>query len=56
MPLPESHTIEVRVEAFNLLNTAQLGNPNGQLGSATFGQISTAFDPRVVQLAVKYGF
>ena len=49
-------TLEVRAEAFNLLNHPPLGNPNGVLGSASFGSISSAGDPRVVQLALKYGF
>jgi hypothetical protein len=47
---------ELRAEAFNLLNTPPLGNPNGVLGSASFGTITTAGDPRVVQLAVKVLF
>jgi hypothetical protein len=49
-------TLELRVEAFNLLNDPAFGNPNGVLGSASFGSITTAGDPRVVQLAVKFSF
>ena len=49
-------TIEVRLEAFNLTNTPPLGAPNGTYGSAAFGSITTAGDPRVLQLAVKYQF
>jgi hypothetical protein len=49
-------TLELRTEAFNLLNTPPLGNPNTVLGSANFGSITTAGDPRVVQLAVKWQF
>jgi hypothetical protein len=48
--------IELRAEAFNLLNTPPLGAPNGLAGTAAFGTITTAGDPRVVQLAVKYLF
>jgi hypothetical protein len=36
--------------------TANLGNPNGTFGGSTFGSITTALDPRVVQLAVKVLF
>jgi hypothetical protein len=48
--------IEVRAEVFNLLNTVNLGAPNAVAGAANFGTITTALDPRVVQLAVKYLF
>jgi outer membrane receptor protein involved in Fe transport len=56
LPLGGRSTLEVRAEAFNLLNSPPLGNPNGVLGSASFGSIITAGDPRVVQLSVKFGF
>ncbi len=49
-------SLETRVEAFNLLNTPPLGAPNTILGSAAFGSISSAGDPRVVQLALKLLF
>jgi hypothetical protein len=48
--------LELRGEVFNLLNTPPLGNPNGNAGTAAFGTITTAGDPRVVQLAVKLAF
>ena len=44
------------MEAFNLLNTVQFGAPNGTVGNTAFGTITTAFDPRVIQLAVKIKF
>jgi hypothetical protein len=48
--------LELRAEIFNLFNTVNLGAPATVLGSASFGSITSAFDPRVVQLAVKYLF
>lgn len=48
--------IELRAEVFNLLNTPNLGAPNGVAGSTAFGTITTALDPRVGQLAVKFLF
>ena len=51
-----SQRIEARVEAFNALNWLRPGNPNTTLSSATFGQILTAADPRIMQFAVKYQF
>lgn len=52
----ERRTIEFRVEAFNLLNHIQPMDPNTKLGSALFGQVSTAGDPRIMQFALKYIF
>jgi outer membrane receptor protein involved in Fe transport len=48
--------IELRAEVFNLLNTPPLGTPNAVLGAANFGTITSAGDPRVVQLALKVLF
>jgi hypothetical protein len=56
LALPAGAGLELRVEAFNLFNTTQLGSPNGVLGSAAFGTITTALDPRVIQLAAKVSF
>jgi outer membrane receptor protein involved in Fe transport len=47
---------EVRAEVFNLLNTPPLGAPAAVLGAANFGSITSAGDPRVVQLALKFLF
>jgi hypothetical protein len=47
---------ELRAEIFNLLNTANFGAPATMLGAANLGTITSALDPRVVQLAVKYSF
>ena len=56
VPMPGSAALEIRAEAFNLLNTPPFGNPNAVLGAANFGTITTAGDPRVIQLAVKLQF
>jgi hypothetical protein len=47
---------EVRAEAFNVTNTPPLGNPNGSFGTAAFGSITTALDPRVFELVIKLRF
>jgi hypothetical protein len=49
-------TLEIRAEVFNLLNTAQFNAPNGVAGTPAFGTITSAGDPRVVQLAVRILF
>ncbi len=48
--------LEMRAEAFNVANTPPLGNPNGSFGTAAFGSITTALDPRVFELVMKVSF
>ena len=50
------HRIQVRVEGFNIWNQPRFGQPNGVIGNATFGQITSAEDGRIVQLGIKYIF
>lgn len=54
--ITESKELELRVEAFNLFNHAQFGNPDGNINSNTFGIISSARDPRIVQLGARFTF
>jgi carboxypeptidase family protein/TonB-dependent receptor-like protein len=54
--LGEVINFEFRTEIFNLTNTPPLGNPNGVLGNAAFGTITTAGDPRVIQFGLKLNF
>jgi hypothetical protein len=49
-------TVDVRVEAFNLLGTVNYDLPDAFLGSSTFGRILSAGSPRRVQLGVKATF
>jgi hypothetical protein len=50
-------SIEFRMEAFNLLNNFNWGNPVTIYDQATFGKIqSVAGSPRILQFAVKFGF
>lgn len=56
VPLRGSSVLELRAEAFNATSTPPLGAPNTTVGSAAFGTITTAGDPWVVQLAVKFAF
>ena len=50
------HRVQLRVEAFNIWNQARFGQPSGTIGTVAFGQITSADDGRIVQLAVKYSF
>ena len=56
VPLSGTRALEVRAEVFNATNTPPLGAPNTTVGSAAFGTITSAGDPRVVQLALKFIF
>jgi hypothetical protein len=52
----ESQRVEFRADATNVLNHANFMNPSGNLTSAVFGRLQTAYDPRVMQFALKYMF
>ena len=54
--LGESRSLQLRGEVFNFTNTPPLGSPNIVFGSAGFGSITSAGDPRVIQLGVKFEF
>ncbi len=56
VPLRAGRTLEVRAEIFNVTNTPPLGAPNTTVGAAAFGTITSAGDPRVVQLGLKFVF
>ena len=53
VPLGERVSLEVRVEAFNLLDRANFRAPNGNRSSGAFGTITSTFDPRQLQLGFK---
>jgi hypothetical protein len=55
--IADRHSLELRVEAFNLFNNFNWGNPITNYDSGAFGRInSLAGDPRIMQFGVKYGF
>jgi hypothetical protein len=56
VPLPAGTAVDLRLEAFNVTNAIAFGAPNGSFGSAAFGTITAAGDPRVIQVALKFQF
>lgn len=52
----EGQRMEFRAEAFNITNSFRMENPNTVLNSNTFGQVTSAKDPRIMQFALKYFF
>jgi hypothetical protein len=55
-PLREEQKLEFRAEFFNVLNNTSFNNPDSSLGSAQFGQVTSAGSPRILQFALKYIF
>jgi hypothetical protein len=56
LPIGDATRIQVRFEAFNLLNKVNFRGPNGNRSNAAFGQITQTFDARQLQLGVKLMF
>jgi hypothetical protein len=52
----EAKQLELRFEAFNVFNHAQFQNPGGTLGTSSFGLVTAANDPRLMQVAMKFRF
>lgn len=52
----EAVRFELRFEFFNVLNHTNFSNPVTNLRSATFGQIQSSSDPRIIQFAAKFAF
>lgn len=52
----ETTRLEFRAEAFNILNRTNFGTPNGNISSAGFGTITSAFPARELQFALKLYF
>src|SRR5205085_2573428 len=52
----ESKELQFRFEAFNLFNHAQFRNPDGEINSSTFGVVTSARLPRIMQAGLKFVF
>ena len=48
--------LELRLESFNTWNHTQFNQVSNGLGSSNFGQVTSAFDPRIFQLGGKIYF
>jgi hypothetical protein len=53
--ITESKELQLRFEGFNVFNHAQFQNPTGEINS-TFGVVTSARDPRIMQVAAKFLF
>jgi hypothetical protein len=52
----EKLNMEFRAEFFNIFNHTQFANPSTNISSSLFGQITTTFEPRIIQFAVRFVF
>jgi hypothetical protein len=52
----EGISVELKGDAFNLFNHTEFKNPDTSINDMTFGQISTTYDPRILQLALHLRF
>jgi hypothetical protein len=56
-PITEGWNIQARWEMFNVTNTPEFGQPQGNITSGGVGSItSLAGDPRVMQFALRIAF
>jgi hypothetical protein len=55
-PVFRGSQLEFRVEAFNVLNKTNFRVPNGNRSQAAFGTITATYDPRQIQMGVKFRF
>ena len=59
VPITESKSFDIRVEAFNVFNHAQFYGPSavdGEINDPSFGRVVSAASPRLIQAAVKFHF
>jgi hypothetical protein len=59
VPVAESRSFDIRVEAFNVFNHAQFYGSaavDGEINDPNFGSVVSAAAPRLLQLAVKFHF
>jgi hypothetical protein len=54
--ITERHRLEFRASFYNMFNHANLGNPNTTRSNATFGRITSAGTPSVIELGARYAF
>ena len=54
--LGESKSLQLRLDAFNALNNVNLFLPNADLSLPNFGKSTQAFDPRNLQVGVRFMF
>ncbi len=55
-PMAESTSLQFRAEFFNVFNNVNFNSPQNLLGTTSIGKLTSASDPRILQLALKLAF
>lgn len=55
-PVTERANFQFRAEFFNIFNHPNFNNVDTGLGSGTYGQITSALDPRIMEFAMRLSF
>jgi hypothetical protein len=51
----EGMNIQFHADSYNTFNHTQFQNVDGGFNDATFGQVTSTWDPRVLQLSLRFG-
>jgi Carboxypeptidase regulatory-like domain len=54
--ITERQAVEFRAEFFNVINHVNFTSVSTTFGTGTFGQVTAAADPRIMELALRYRF
>lgn len=54
--ITERNMFEFRAEAFNAFNRANFSGIQTAVGTRNYGQVTSALDPRIFELSLRYGF
>ncbi|HEV2275559.1 MAG TPA: hypothetical protein VGR96_15415 [Acidobacteriaceae bacterium] len=54
--ITEEHSLQFRSEFFNAFNHTNFAGVSTSLGAGNYGQVVSARDPRVIELALRYQF
>jgi hypothetical protein len=55
-PIFAKHQVEFRAEAFNVMNHTNFSAVSTAYNSSSFGQVTSAQDPRIMEVALRYQF
>lgn len=54
--ITERVSMELRAEFFNIFNHPEFQNPDTNIGDGTFGQVTSTYDPRIIEFGARLRF